>query len=212
MVAINKKGTISNGVAIAGVLGLAFVGYVYYDNHSDSSNDGLNIQSDSVSNPGFYVSSLSATNTSVFTVTTSGTGNAIEYLIEVDADTLGNTARTETFTVGTTTNIDTSKPYDDNYRFAQQVFVPIKSDYTMKDTSDVSHVLMSYSSSTYDSKKGYQTISHQGVTEVQKTLSISFNPNSADLGTLTLINDVGESHAFDWDFGQSNVVKFKIKE
>jgi len=209
MVNHNKKANTT--LATIAIVGVVAGGVYMLATNSEVSNPLSSQNSEQVTqNPDFYISSLSATNTSLFTVTTSGSGKNTEYLIEVDADTLGNSARTETFTVGTTNNLVGA--YDDNYRFAQEVFVAPRSDLEMSDTSDDSHVLIDASASTYDSAKVSKVISHQGVTEVTKTYSMSMNPNGVDLGTLVEINDVGEYKSIDLDFGQSNKVTLKIKE
>lgn len=207
----NKKGTIGLS-AILIIVVLAIGGIMLYDSGKVSAPslnlDGSAKVEDATQNVDFYVSTLTATNTTLFTVTTSGSGENKEYLIEVDADTLGNSARTETFTVGVTNVIEGA--YDDNFRWSQEVFVPFSTDVLMSDTSDVSHVFLRHSASTIDSAKTSKKISLQGVTEVQKTLSLSINPNSADLGTMVEINDVGESKSYNWDFGQSNKITLKV--
>jgi len=208
---INKK-AMSNGAVLL-LVGVAGVGgYAYLNN--GGSVPSLPSQSVStvgdVGIPSYYISSLSATNSSLFSITTSGVGADKTYLIEVDKDVLGNSARTETFTVGLTQDVagQSGKNTIENY---QKVSVPFASDLIMKDTTDVGHTFLSFSGSTFDGVKGYQTLTMQGATQVTKTLSLSINPNNADLTTLAEINDVGEFKTINFDFGQKNKVQLKLK-
>ena len=195
-----------------GVLAVAGLGYNagWFSNVEVPSMSTAPGDVSSLTMPTMYAG-LSATNTTLFTVTSTGIGADADIMIEVDADTLGDAARTETFTLSMTQDME-GQAFDSNQRYSQRISTGFTSNINMQDTSDVTHIFMDYDASTIDSSKGYKIFDFTGSTPVEKTLSLKFNTNGVALGTLTAINDVGEYKIYDLDFGQTNKVQLKIKE
>lgn len=207
----DKKGNIGGYVTAFGVACI-IGGSIYY---ASTNSEGGSVQPQDLTgemdNPDLYISTLTADNSTRYSVTSTGTGSDRSYTIEVDKDDLPSNSL-ENFTIGYTQDI--KQAYDSNFKFPQTLYVPKfdnQEDLVFQDSSGDEIIFFDGSASTIGGSEDYLKVDFSGSTEISKTLALKTNPHSSTLSDATALDDVGEDEEISLDFGQVNDITLRVK-
>jgi hypothetical protein len=198
--------------AVVTLLGIAVLGGGYLL----LTNNNVNLAPASVSNDisednnPIYLDSITGYNTSVFTVTESGSGKDKKFIIEVDKDNIAS-ATDYTFTTSFKQYLKDGVTLDANSVQPHTLYVAPRQDIVMHNSNNDEFVIIDSSASTIDGSKSSVQKTFTAVNPVSVDAVLSFNPQSVNLALMVEVDEIGEKEEYTLDFGQMNPVILKIK-